>query len=396
MNIETQLFDQIDFIVFVLDVSGRFISLNSAALSLFRDSRKNLSGQHLHKVLDQYSHAKGDEMITRTLEEGAVKDWELNHTQPDHEPILIGYTTSILRKSDGAIEGIAAIGRDLTGKLDLTAQLAETNQKLEGALLQLEKAHLQLRNTQAQLLQSEKMRALGQMVAGVAHEINNPLGFIQNNLLFLTEKIHYLKPSFPEVIKPANPDHREQTSNDPYWPDLDDAIQESLEGVNRIQEIVLSLRKFSRLDEAENQEADISDGLKNTVQLVKPMCKGNITFIENYGAIPEISCHPGEINQVFLNLITNSIQSIEKEGLISVSTESQNNIIIIKIQDTGIGMEQQTLSKLGEPFFTTKPVGTGIGLGLAISYGIIQRHHGKLLFESSPGQGTTATIELPI
>ena len=405
MNIESQLFDQIDLIVFILGTSGRFIALNANALNLFGGKKEYFTNQNLHMVLDPYSYEKADEMIARTLEFGGVKDWELDHVQPDREPVLVGYTTCVLRDASGVIKGIGAVGRDLTKKLELTAQLAETNQKLEGTLLQLEKTHLQLKNTQAQLLQSEKMRALGQMVAGVAHEINNPLGFIRNNIAFLDEKIRDIKSTYSKIniqtsnAKYTDSNHNEkleQESKDLFWGDIDDAIQESLDGVDRIQEIVLSLRNFSRLDEADIKEADINEGLKNTVHLVQPMCKDNIAIDENYGAIPRIVCHPGEINQVFLNLITNAIQAIEEEGLISVSTVYDNGVVIVKIKDSGMGMDQQTLSKLGEPFFTTKPIGTGVGLGLAVSFGIIQRHNGKLLFESSLAQGTTATIELPI
>jgi signal transduction histidine kinase len=177
---------------------------------------------------------------------------------------------------------------------------------------------------------------------------------------------------------------------------LNDAIREGLEGIDRIGEIVLSLRNFSRLDQAEVKEADLNEGLQSTIRLLKPLCKDRIQFEESYGALPKITCHPGELNQVFLNLLTNSTQAIEGPGRILVRTTSGDGVLRIQITDSGKGMDELTLSKLGEPFFTTKPVGTGVGLGLAVSFGIIQRHQGKIQFKSKPGVGTVVTIELPI
>jgi two-component system NtrC family sensor kinase len=356
--------------------------------------------------LDAYSFSKADRMIALTLQNGEVKDWELNHTQPGTEPALVGYTTCVLRGGNGQIFGIGAVGSELSAKVELTEQLATTNQKLEGALLQLEKAHAELKSTQAQLLQSEKMRVLGQMVAGVAHEINNPLGFARNNFIFLREKIPVLQALYSRYARlksNAVPDQlqtieqaEQQAGINYLWDDLKDAIQEGLEGINRIREIVLSLRNFSRLDEAEVKEADLNEGLRSTIQLLKPMCKDLIQIEESYGVIPKIICRPGELNQAFLNLLTNSIQAIKGPGRIVVNTSSGDGFIRVRIADSGKGMDEETLSKLGEPFFTTKPVGTGVGLGLAVSFGIIQRHKGKIQIESKPGAGTVVVIELPI
>jgi two-component system NtrC family sensor kinase len=406
MKVETLIFDQTDFIEFALDPGGRFISINHAAERLFKRCDKDLAGQHFHKVLDTYSFSKADQMVRLTLENGSVSDWELDHAQPESEPVLVGYTTCILRDKHDQLVGIGAVGHDLTDKMELTARLADTNQQLEGALLQLEKTHAELKSTQAQLLQSEKMRALGQMVAGVAHEINNPLGFARNNIIFVDEKLPQLKSLYSEYARLTNSlnldqshpiqQAEQQSGISDIWDDLGDALHESLEGLSRIQEIVLSLRNFSRLDEAESKEADLNEGLRNTVRLVKPLCKNQIIIEEAYDVLPGIFCHPGELNQVFLNLITNAIQAIEGQGKISIRTNLQGIVILIQIKDTGKGMDEETLSKLGEPFFTTKPVGTGVGLGLTVSFGIIQRHHGKISFNSSPGEGTTAIIELPL
>jgi PAS domain S-box-containing protein len=406
MNVKTLIFDQTNFIVLGLDPAGHFLSANPAACKLFHAGGKDLTGMHFHSVLDSYSFSKADQMIQLTIQNGSVRDWELDHAQMDSEPVLVGYTTWILKNADGSLAGIGAVGHDLTEKTELTAQLAFTNQQLEGALLQLEKTHAELKSTQAQLFQSEKMRALGQMVAGVAHEINNPLGFTRNNIIFLEEKLPVLSALFSEYARlksTLGPDQLSQINAAEkkagvsfLWDDLGDVVRESLDGINRIQEIVVSLRNFSRLDEAESKQADINEGLRNTLLLIKPLLKDQIIVETTYGEIPKILCHPGELNQVFLNLFTNAIQSIAGPGRISIKTNFVGDVIAIEIQDSGIGMDKQTLAKLGEPFFTTKPVGSGVGLGLAVSFGIIQRHNGKISFESAPGAGTTALIELPV
>ncbi len=285
-------------------------------------------------------------------------------------------------------------------------QLTVANQKLEDVLFQLEKTQAELETTRAQLLQSEKMRGLGLMVAGVAHEINNPLGFARNNFVFLREKLPVvlsLFSQYEQLKTTAAPDvldtirkMENRAAIDELWKDVSDSIEEGLQGIDRIQEIVLSLRNFSRLDETELKKANINHGLQTTIRLMRPMFNTHIQIIEAYGPIPEILCRPGELNQVFLNLLTNSVQAIDGPGLIQVTTSRADGVIKIQIKDSGSGMSESILSKLGEPFFTTKPGSAGVGLGLTVSFSIIRRHNGSLKFESNAGIGTTAAIEIPM
>ncbi|MEP7357998.1 MAG: ATP-binding protein, partial [Anaerolineales bacterium] len=153
---------------------------------------------------------------------------------------------------------------------------------------------------------------------------------------------------------------------------------------------------FSRLDEAASKLADLNDGLQSTVRLIHPLCQGRIEIGEAYGPLPLLLCRPGELNQVFLNLLTNAIQAIPGSGWVWVTSALAGDHVTITIRDSGSGMDAATLAKLGEPFFTTKPVGSGTGLGLAVGLAIVARHQGRVRFESEPGRGTTASIELPL
>ncbi len=393
-------------IMLTLDLGRRFTSLNPAAAQLFGRPAQQLLGQPFETVLDPFSQAKGQLMLERTLVEGGVEDWELDHLQPEAPPVLIGYTTSLLRNDAGALLGIAAVGRDLTHTLDLTARLAETNQQLEGALLQLERVHATLKSTQTQLVQSEKMRALGQLVAGVAHEINTPIAFIGNNLAHLAglePKLRQLFAAYAPLKQLADTAQRTTIADaeaeaelEYLWDDLHDLVAESQQGIERISDLVQSLRSLVRLDEAEMKAANLNDGLASTVRIVRSLSKEQVEIVEQYGELPPTLCRPSELNQVFLNLLTNAVQAVTGEGQVRVASACQSDAIIITVRDTGVGMDAEILPRLGEPFFTTKPAGVGSGLGLAVSFGIIERHHGRLEFTSTPGAGTTATVTLPV
>ncbi len=402
----TLLFNQTSLVLLTLDPAGIVTSMNPAAERLCVRPAAECIGQPFETMLDPFSYTKARLMLEHTFAEGGVQDWELDHLQPGRAPILIGYTTSVLTGADDTLLGLAAVGRDLSRTLDLTARLADSNQQLEGTLLQLEKTHAALKATQAQLVQSEKMRALGQVVAGVAHEINTPLGFIGNNLAYLVQLLPTLQQLFAAYATlKASADPQQQAAitvaesavNLEYlWDDLHDVVTESQQGVERLSGIVQSLRTFVRLDEAQMKTADLNQGLASTVRIVRSLCKERIEIIEQYAQLPPIMCHHGELNQVFLNLLTNAMQAIADTGQIWVSSEMHDRQIVVTVRDTGEGMSAATLAHLGEPFFTTRPVGVGTGLGLAISFGIIERHHGQLRFTSTPGQGTIATVTLPL
>jgi two-component system NtrC family sensor kinase len=363
-----------------LDAAGRLLGLNPAAERLLGRPAAELLGAPLADLVDAFSREKAALMLAQTLAEGAASDWELNHPRPGAPPALVTYHAWSYRTAPGAPPLVAAVGLPADAAVDLAAQLAVANQQLEGALLQLERAHAELKHAQAQLVRSEKLRALGQLVAGVAHEINTPLGFVANNLAFLAEQLPALAPALDDAARQ----------------DIDDAVAESQDGIARIAAIVRALRGFARPDSPGRQSADLNAGLAATVRIARAAAQPNVTIVERYGDLPPVVCNPGEINQVLLNLLSNAAQAIDGPGTIVVETALAGDSVTIVVRDSGAGMDEQTLARIGEPFFTTRPVGSGTGLGIAISQGIARSHGGALTFASAPGQGTTATLTLPV
>jgi two-component system, NtrC family, sensor kinase len=388
-----------------LDAEASILALNDAAAALFARPAAELIATPFAETLDPFSREKAALMVAEALADGVTYDWELNHTRPDAPPTLVTYTAWVWRADLAMPSAVAAIGRPLDAAISLAGQLAATNQQLEGTLIQLERAHAALKEAQVQLVRSEKMRALGQLVAGVAHEVNTPLAFVANNLDFLAESLQSLRDLYASyhALAAATPDLAARmeaadrtAAAAQIWADLDEILPESRDGVARIATIVQALRTFARPDDSGTQAADINSGLASTVRIARASLPRGVTIREQYGQLPLVVCNPGQINQVILNLLTNAIQAILATGEVLVSSSHIGDHVQISVSDTGVGMDEATLARLGEPFFTTRPVGSGTGLGIAISRGIVERHAGRLEFSSTPGQGTTARIILPL
>lgn len=298
---------------------------------------------------------------------------------------------------------------------DLEVRVQQRTQKLTQTLKELTE-------TQDQLIHSEKMSSLGQMIAGIAHEINNPVSFIYGNLPYVedyTQKIIEIIQLYEKqdlALDPEIEDQRQVVDLPFLQEDLGKILQSMRLGTERIQEIVVSLRNFSRLDEADLKLADIHAGIDSTLMILQHRLKANskrpaIQLQKNYGDLPLITCHPGQLNQVFMNLLVNAIDALEDytgkrsyeelkahPNIIQIHTSvSSNQQVTIAIQDNGPGILKILKSKLFNPFFTTKPIGKGTGLGLSICYDIItEKHGGKISCKSERGKGTTFLIELPI
>lgn len=268
------------------------------------------------------------------------------------------------------------------------------------AYKELNETHAKLQSTQEQLVQSEKMASLGQLTAGVAHEINNPINFVSSSIGSLGRDIEDLKlllKTYEEKPSEAK-DLAKQLDIDYTINEIDELMKGITEGANRTAEIVKGLRNFSRTDEAELKMADMNECLDSTSMILQTKLREkNIEIVKSFSKIPQINCYPGQLNQVFMNIISNSADAIEhKDGKIELQTKLIDKYVLIKIKDNGKGMTNEVKKKIFDPFFTTKDVGSGTGLGLSISYGIIEKHNGKIEVESNEGSGTIFTISLPL
>ncbi|MCT8862721.1 sensor histidine kinase [Shewanella xiamenensis] len=282
------------------------------------------------------------------------------------------------------------------------------SEQLEQEHTALSLLNKKLEAAQNQLLQSEKMAAIGQLAAGVAHEINNPIGFVNSNLQSLqdyNDKLLKLLRFYQKLVhKIGSPpyfaleqDMLKRHQFEFICSDLPDLINESIEGLDRVAVIVKSLKSFSHVDSSEWQYANVIEGIENTLKIAANQIKYKAVVLRNFqDNLPELYCQPMQLNQVFLNLLVNAAQAIEERGEISIDVSATESEIMIIIRDTGSGIAAQDIRKIFEPFYTTKPVGTGTGLGLSLSYSIVQKHKGEIKVTSTLGVGTSFTVILPI
>jgi len=313
--------------------------------------------------------------------------------------------------ADEKIVGYEAGGCDYLIK---PVQAGELLQKIKLAIKNQEvledsaQTHEQLEEAQGQLLQSEKMAAIGQLAAGVAHEINNPVGYINSNISSLrgyVQDLFRVLDAYAQMeTSVADTDQsllqlraiKQEVDFDYLKQDIVDLIRESQEGVDRVRKIVQDLKDFSHVDEVEWQWADLHKGMDSTLNIVHNELKYKAEVVKEYGELPKVECIASQINQIVMNLLVNAAHAIEERGTIRISTGVEGeNWIWISIGDDGKGIEQKNLKKIFNPFFTTKPVGKGTGLGLSLAYSIIEKHHGKISVESEPGN-TVFTIRLPV
>ncbi|MEJ2642280.1 MAG: ATP-binding protein [Desulfosarcinaceae bacterium] len=321
---------------------------------------------------------------------------------------------------EGRIVAGVELCRNVTDRVSLSEEVRERsielgklNDQLNRKTGELEKAYQDLKIAHARMLQQEKMASIGQLAAGVAHEINNPLAFIISNLgtlgkyskevaAFLLAQAETLQngaSALSDAGKGLLAQYnmlRETADIDFILDDIDQIVAESLDGGERMKQIVANLKSFARLDEEKYQLADLNQGLESTLNIVWNELKYKATVNKSYGDIPETLCNSGQMNQVFMNLLVNAAQAIDGQGQIEIATRRQGDAILIEIADNGHGIPADHLNRIFEPFFTTKDVGKGTGLGLSIVYDIVGKHGGDIKVQSQPGQGTRFTLSLPI
>ncbi len=317
---------------------------------------------------------------------------------------------NMIRKLTETTTSIEKLDQEIQSRKRVEEELRESHEELENTFAQLKQAHVQM-------LHSEKMASVGQLAAGVAHEINNPAGFVSSNLNTLSgyiddignvvAKYRVLMDDLKAGIEQLQSDGilkdiksvteaEETVDMDGLMLDIKDLMQESLDGVERIRNIVLNLKDFAHPGEEESVPSDLNKCLDTTINVLWNELKYKADVVKEYGKIPAVECYPQQINQVFMNILVNAAQAFEEKGVITVSTAAYDGSVEIKIADDGPGIPEENIKKIFDPFFTTKEVGQGTGLGLNISYNIIEKHNGVIDVESESGKGTAFIIRLPV
>lgn len=339
--------------------------------------------------------------LPEILEKG-VLDIEYRIVRPDGEVRWIHDHIHAIFDEHGRPASLNGLGTDITQSREAEIQLKKSHADLQ-------EAYAKLQDIQSQLLQSEKMASIGQLAAGVAHEINNPIGYVYSNLGSLQKylddvftvldayaRVEPLLSAQAEAIKTISA-VKQQVDLEFLREDVIDLMRESREGITRVKKIVQDLKDFSHVgSEEEWQMANLHLGIDSTLNIVNNELKYKAEVRKEYGSIPDVECLPPQLNQVFMNLFVNAAHAIEERGTITVRSGTAGDAVWVEVSDTGSGIAPENLKRIFDPFFTTKPVGTGTGLGLSVSYSIIQKHHGNLSVSSEVGKGTTFRITLPI
>lgn len=360
------------------------------------------------EIIESLSIPNGDKELLlkelKTVQKNAmVLEFKFKRTMADKTAI-----TNILNASIEEVEKQKKIIENARDEINHTLIEVDHQKKLiEDKNTELNKLLFDLREAQQQLVMAEKMASLGQLTAGVAHEINNPINFVSANIKPLKEDLadivecinryeSVIRENKLEELFSGVQQFKNKTDIAFSMKEIQDLLRGIEEGANRTSEIVKGLRNFSRLDQNVVKKANLNEGIESTLTLLHTVYKDRIEIIKDYGDIPEVECLPGQINQVLMNILSNAIQAIAEKGEIFIKTREEKSAVKISIRDTGGGMSDETKQKIFDPFFTTKEVGKGTGLGLSISYGIIEKHQGKIEVNSVQGKGTEFIITLPV
>ncbi len=381
-----------------IDSTGRIANVNKAgALLLGYDREDQVIGR---AEADFWSNTQDRNVLMHLIQEnGSVKNFEVILTRADGGTIFGLESATLIRDPGGGVFQVHAIVKDITARIhdeqlrwQMTIQLAEANQKL--------------RESQALIVQREKLASIGQLAAGIAHEINNPLGFMKSNnsaLAHFVRKIEAFLRSVEKDDSPSLAEARAACDIDYILEGLGKILADLDEGFRRITEIVQNLRPFSRIDPADSYAPfDVNAGLQKTVIVAQNELKYAAEVSFELAPLPPVECIEGELLQVFLNVVVNAAQAIRaqgraEKGSIQIRTGKAGDRVWIEVEDDGPGIPPENQLKIFDPFFTTKPVGQGTGLGLSISYEIVvHKHQGSLTVQSEPGKGACLRIELPV
>jgi two-component system NtrC family sensor kinase len=376
--------DNLRVLAAVLELRGyrnvRCLDDSRQVMEVFQEFRPDLILLDLHMP-----HVDGIAVMDQ-LSEVIAKD--------DYVPIVVltGDNTSAAREralSHGAHDFVSKpLNRtEVQLRVQNLLQTRSLHLQLKSQNASLAETNHRLREAQTHLVQTEKMASLGQLVAGIAHEINNPLAFVINNLFLAQEGLD-------KLTAEANGSLGEQATA--RLQKLHTQVRNSRDGAERVKDLVNKLRTFSRLDEGTFKTVDIHESIDSVLLFLDHKLGNRIEIERNYGGSTMLGCFAGELNQVLMNIIANAVDSIEGQGKVTVTTSDQDGNFVIIVRDTGKGIPEEIRAKVFEPFFTTKPIGHGTGLGLAISYGIVKAHNGSIDFSSEPGSGTSFVVKIPL
>jgi PAS domain S-box-containing protein len=415
--------------IFQTTPAGRFISCNRAAADIlgYDSPEQVIENIHAQKL---YVNPQCRQELLGILQSGAdVKNFETEFYRKDGSRLWVLLNAHPFLDQQGNFLYLEGIMQDITERKRSEAAIKKLNEELEQRVMErtsaletanyglrkvsveLESAYSHLKSTQSRMLHQEKMASVGQLAAGVAHEINTPMGFIISNLNSLKKysdkMIAFIDLQSEAVEKLTGCADSERIVEDlqaqkKSWKlsyileDLGHLIGESLDGAERVNKIVQEMKVFSCLDESELKTADINEGLESTVQIVWSQLKSEAKLNKRYGAIPLTVCNMAQLNQVFMNLLVNAAQALEHGGEVTIETTADTEHIQVVIADSGVGIATDRLGRIFEPFYTTKEVGKGTGLGLSIAYDIVKKHNGEIKVTSELGKGTTFTVVIPI
>ena len=397
--------------VWLFDPESKTTFLNSRTAQMLGYKVEEILGKSLFQFIDEESHQLAQNYLNRR-HQGIQERYDFKFRRQDGSSLWAIVSATPIFDPRGQFVGVLRMITDISERKRTEGALLESKCKLKAKNTRLKQTLNKLQQTQTQLIQNEKMASLGQMVAGIAHEINNPICFIDGNIVYAdqyaSDLLHLLelyRKHYPEPV-PEIKDEIETIDLDFLATDFPKLLKSMKEGANRIRQIVISLRNFSRLDEAEIKQVHIDEGIDSTLLILQHRLKKGLQHQEiqvekNYGELPLIECYAGALNQVFFHILNNAIDVLESQPQprkITISTEIETReSIIIRIADNGCGIPETIQKRIFDPFFTTKPIGAGKGLGLSISHSIIiDKHGGKLTCNSTVGKGTEFAIALPI
>lgn len=391
--------------IVITDPDGTIIYVNSKFTEMTGYTKEEALGQN-PRILKGQDGLTDYKDMWQTLSAGRQWRGDFHNKRKNGDFFWERAAISPILDQEGRISNFLAIKEDITERKQVEEALERSVAESVQMATSLEFLNAELKATQSQMLQREKMASIGQLAAGVAHEINNPIGFVSSNLRSLDKYFkkltgyvqlleRTLQTKVPETWQEIKPE-RKKLKIDFMLEDSEDLIAESLDGSERVRKIVQNLKTFSRVDQAEEQLVDLNECLENTIAIVWNEIKYKAKLEKDLGELSDLNCNPQELSQVFTNILVNAAQAIEKDGLIRLRSWQEDGSIFITIEDNGSGIAEENLEKIFEPFFTTKAVGEGTGLGMSISYEIVKKHGGTIDVGSAVGQGTTFTICLPL